>query len=190
MNPEFKTICKLVDRGGRVLDIGCGDGELLGLLTAQKQVSGYGLELSTNNVIACLRRGLNAIQADADQGLSQFRNHDFDYVVCTHSLQAFKKPDQVLREILRVGRIGIVSISNFGHWLCRLRLLAGGRMPTGPDSPSSWLDTPNIHPCTLRDFEASCEDQGYQVLQRVTTPRSPYPSLFCASALYCLKNKD
>ncbi len=189
MNPEFRTICDLVERGGRVLDIGCGDGELLALLTAEKDVSGYGLDLSSSNVIACLKRGLNAIQADADQGLRQFPSQDFDYVVCTHSLQAFKKPNQVLGEILRIGRIGIVSISNFGHWLCRLRLLAGGRMPTEAGAPSLWFETPNIHPCTLRDFKDSCRDQGYQVLQRVTTPPSPWPSLFCTSALYCLKSR-
>lgn len=178
----------------RILDLGCGDGALLAHLAQTRSVRGYGLEIDPDNVAACVKAGINVIQADVDEGLADFATGSFDYVVMTHALQALVRPDLVVAEMLRVGREVIVTFPNFGHWRVRLALLSG-RMPLTPALPSQWYDTDNIHLCTLADFEALCREFGWSVLERALLDRRHLsgkligmaPNLFCENALYKLR---
>ncbi len=169
MRPEFSIISQWIDEGSRVLDLGCGDGTLLAHLQTKRGVSGYGLDIDVGNIAACMENGVDAIHTDLDQGLSEFADEKFDYVVMTQALQVVQHPEQLLTEMLRVGRRGIVTFPNFGHWSTRLQLMLGGRMPRTPTLPAQWFDTKNIHLCTLRDFEILCQDLGLKVLQRSVT---------------------
>lgn len=161
------SIADWIRAGSRVLDLGCGDGALLDFLQRQRGVTGYGIEIDPDNIIRCLDAGVNVIQSDLDRGLSDFGDHSFDYVVMTETLQAMRYPHRLLREMLRVGREGIVTFPNFGHWRCRLQI-ALGRMPVTEHLPHTWYNTPNIHMCTIRDFEALCISEGIQILERRT----------------------
>jgi methionine biosynthesis protein MetW len=153
--------------GARVLDLGCGDGTLLAYLQRERHVTGYGIEIAPENIVRCLDEGVNVIHSDLDRGLSDFDDDSFDYVVMTQTLQAMRYPHLVLREMLRVGGEGIVTFPNFGHWKCRLQILFG-RMPVTDHLPNTWFNTPNIHMCTIDDFEALCLNEGIEVLQRHT----------------------
>ncbi len=169
MRPEFSIIQQWIEPQSRVLDLGCGDGTLLAHLQQQGGVSGYGLDIDVGNIAACLARGVDAIHTDLDEGLSDFADEKFDYVVMTQALQVVQQPERLLREMLRVGRRGIVTFPNFGHWSTRLQLLLGGRMPRTRTLPAQWYDTTNIHLCTLKDFEILCADLGLNILQRSVT---------------------
>ena len=138
--------------GSRVLDVGCGDGELLELLQRDKDVDGRGVEISQRGVNECVSRGLSVIQGDADSDLVFYPDKGFDFVILSQTLQATRNPRAVLEDLLRIGNRAIVSFPNFGHWSVRLSLLLRGRMPVTKDLPYSWYDTPNIHFCTIRDF--------------------------------------
>lgn len=194
LRPDLALICEWIRPGTRILDLGCGDGALLAHLAAHQQVSGYGLEIDPDNVARCVEAGVNVIQADLDDGLRDFENHSFDYVVMTQALQALQRPDDAVAEILRVGRIGIVTFPNFGHWRVRAAL-AAGRMPVTPTLPDRWYDSPNIHLCTVDDFEALCRERGWRILSRSLLDRSHRegarirlaPNLFCELALYMLQ---
>ncbi len=167
LRPDLAIISEWISSGSRVLDLGCGDGTLLEHLRQQRQVDGYGLEIAPENIVACIDRGVNVIQTDLDAGISDFFDENsFDYVVMTQTLQAMYYPDQLLKEMLRVGREGIVTFPNFGHWRARAQLALGGRMPVSTALPNQWYNTPNIHLCTLRDFEALCVRLGIRILQR------------------------
>ena len=154
---DFREILRLVRPGSRVLDVGCGEGELLELLAREKGVEGRGLEISSAGVSACLARGLAVVQGDADDDLDYFPARGFDYAVLSQTLPQVRQPRHVLSELLRIGERAIVSLPNFGHWRVRMDLLSQGRMPLTPSLPAPWWETPNIHLCTLRDFTQLCD---------------------------------
>lgn len=164
IRPDFAIIADWITPESRVLDLGCGDGYLLRYLSRVKRVTGYGLEIDPDHIPECIRAGINVIQMDLDRGLAEFDDDSFDYVVLSLTLQAIRYPDRLLGEMLRVGRQGIVTFPNFGHWQARAQLLRG-RMPVTRTLPNRWFDTPNIHLCTLRDFEALCADLDIHVLE-------------------------
>jgi methionine biosynthesis protein MetW len=160
---DFRAIAGLVAPGSRVLDVGCGSGELLALLERDKGVDGRGIEIGAAGVSACLARGLAVVQGDADRDLDQFPAAAFDYAVLSQTLQAVRDPKQVLGELLRIADRVIVSFPNFGHWRVRWTLVTTGRMPETRALPDPWWATPNIHLCTLRDFTALCADLDLRI---------------------------
>lgn len=167
LRPDLAIISEWIQPGSRVLDLGCGDGMLLEHLMVSRNVDGYGLEIDPDNVVRCIQRGVSVIQSDLDAGLTDyFDDNSFDYVVMTQTIQAVHYPSRLLSEMLRVGREGIVTFPNFGHWSSRLQLALGGRMPQSRALPNEWYDTPNIHLCTLKDFEALCHRLDIEILQR------------------------
>jgi methionine biosynthesis protein MetW len=155
---DFRAILGLVKSDARVLDIGCGEGALLEMLTRHKQVDGRGLEISPSNVSLCLARGLAVVQGDADHDLDDFPSQAFDYAILSQTLQTVRQPRHVLSELLRIADRAIVSFPNFGHWRVRWSLLAHGRMPMTGALPIPWWATDNIHLCTLRDFTLLCQE--------------------------------
>ena len=163
MKKEFKVIADLLPNDTRVLDVGCGDGSLMNFLVKEKNIEVRGLELDQNNVQECIYKGLPVIQGDAETELSQFPAQSFDYVVLSQTLQAFHKPDKVLKELLRVGKLVIVSIPNFGYWKVRTSLLFFGKMPITRSLPNTWYNTPNLHMCTIKDLFNYCEDQKINI---------------------------
>ena len=160
---DFKAIVELIGRGARVLDIGCGVGDLLDLLRRERGVDGRGIEISPAGVSACLARGLAVVQGDADQDLGDFASGAFDFVVLSQTLQAVGRPRAVLEQLLRIGERAIVTLPNFGHWRVRFSLLLAGRMPVTAALPEPWWSTANIHLCTLRDFTALCAELGIRI---------------------------
>ncbi|UOD50228.1 methionine biosynthesis protein MetW [Orrella daihaiensis] len=164
---DFERIGSWVDRGSRVLDLGCGDGSLLGYLRDTRQIRGVGVEISDERVIACVERGVDVIQQNLDDGLAMFGDRQFDTVVLSQTLQAVHQTEHVLREMVRVGRTGVVSFPNFGYWPHGWSILKG-RMPVTGQMPYAWYNTPNIHLCTLKDFEDLCRKLDLQILERVT----------------------
>ena len=162
---SFREITSLVQPGARVLDIGCGEGALLELLTEQKGVDGRGLEISPLGVQACLSRGLAVVQGDADRDLADFPTRAFDYAILSSTLQQVREPKTVLAELLRIAERAIVSLPNFGHWRVRLSLLARGRMPVTASLAEPWWSTDNIHLCTLKDFTLLCEELDIRIEQ-------------------------
>ncbi len=157
---DFAVIAGLVAPGSKVLDVGCGDGELMNLLQLSRNVDGRGIELSQKGVNECVARGLAVIQGDADSDLGFYNDKGFDYVILSQTLQATRNPRIVLEHLLRIGQHAIVSIPNFGHWRVRLSLFWNGRMPVTKDLPYTWYDTPNIHFCTIDDFIGLCDELG------------------------------
>lgn len=160
---DLQLIADMIEPGSRVLDVGCGDGDLLDYLEHFKQVTGRGVELSQEGVNACVSHGLSVIQGDADTDLSDYPSDAFDFVILSQTLQATHDPRRVLEQLVRIGRRAVVSFPNFGNWRVRLRLLFNGRMPVTDALPLPWYETPNIHLCTIRDFTALCERLGITV---------------------------
>lgn len=160
---DFKEILRLVRPGSRVLDVGCGEGELLEILAQEKQVDGRGVEISPEGVAAGLSRGLAVVQGDADRDLDHFAAKAFDYAILSQTLQAVRHPRHVLGELLRIADRAIVSFPNFGHWRVRWSLVSRGRMPETRALPEPWWSTPNIHLCTLADFLSLCEDLDLRI---------------------------
>lgn len=150
--PDHLLVAEMVRPGSRVLDVGCGDGALLRLLVERRRVDGRGIELSQSGVNASVAHGLSVVQGDADTDLAYYPDDAFDYVILSQTLQATRRPKQVVEDLLRIGRRAIVSFPNFGHWRTRLQFFAEGRMPTNSNLPDPWYETPNIHLCTIRDF--------------------------------------
>lgn len=185
--PDYAAIAGWVSMGSSVLDLGCGDGGLLRYLRESRRVTGYGVEIDDDSVAACVTNGVNVIQGDLERGLSDFDNRSFDYVILSQTLQAVRNGERIITEMLRVGREGIVTFPNFGYWVNRLHVLRG-RMPVSDNLPFEWFDTPNIHLCTITDFEDFCRAHGVRILERtvITNGRSVglLPNLRGALAVY------
>jgi len=194
MRPDLAIIADLVAPGARVLDLGCGDGELLAHLKRSKGVNGYGLEIDPDKITGCITVGVNVIEQDLDQGLTNFPSNSFDLVVMTDTLQSVRHPDVMLDEMLRIGHECIVTFPNFAHWQCRLYLALRGKMPIAKHLPHRWYDTPNIHLCTFADFEFLCRERRLRVMERFVVDTdyqnrpliNRFPNLFGSTAFYHL----
>jgi methionine biosynthesis protein MetW len=160
---DLDLIAGMIAADARVLDVGCGDGDLLALLARTKNVDGRGIELSQEGVNACVTRGLSVVQGDADADLRDYPDDAFDYVILSQTIQATRNPREVLTQMKRIGRHVVVSFPNFGNWRVRLQLLWSGRMPVTRTLGNAWYDTPNIHLCTVRDFVGLCDDLGFHI---------------------------
>jgi methionine biosynthesis protein MetW len=188
--PDFAAIAAWIPQGASVLDLGCGDGSLLRYLKETRNVRGYGVEISDENIVTCIRNGVNVIQGDLESGLSGFESNAFDYVLLSQTLQATRHTEALVREMLRVGCEGVVSFPNFGYWKARKNVLLGN-MPVSDELPYQWYDTPNVHLCTLHDFEKFCADLRLQILdRRVMTGDNEVkilPNLLGSMAVYRFK---
>ena len=167
MRADLEIIRKWVRPDSRVLDLGCGDGQLLGALQTQLNVRGYGLEIEPANITRCLAAGVNVLQQDLNQGIANFSDSSFDTVLMTQALQTVRRPDRLLDDMLRVGKETIITFPNFGYWRTRLYLLMHGRMPVSKALPYTWYNTPNIHLCTFRDFESLCRRKQIKIISRM-----------------------
>jgi methionine biosynthesis protein MetW len=191
---DHSVILDFIPAGTKVLDLGCGDGSLLVKLVRQKGVTGRGIEISEEGVRACIAKGLTVMQGDIDKGLRDYPDNSFDYVVLNQTLQAVKKPDVVLSEILRVGKKGIVGFPNFAYWKMRFYLFTYGRMPKTEFLPYEWDDTPNIHFCSILDFREYCAKNGVTIEKTVYLTadrggrvlRGVRPNMFAENAVYLL----
>lgn len=196
MRPDLDIVAGLVGTGARVLDLGCGDGALLEHLITRQGCAGHGIERSAEGFHACIARGVPVSQGDLEEELRRFDDASFDVAVLSLTLQATSHPASVLAEMLRVAPRGVVSLPNFGHWRLRTSLLLRGRMPSSRALPYAWHDTPNVHLCTLRDFEELVAETGSRTTRRVLLDedgralRGPCPSaaanLRAAGAAYAL----
>jgi methionine biosynthesis protein MetW len=188
---DFRLIADLVPHGSRVLDLGCADGQLLELLRDERAAEVRGIELSPQNVSACIGRGLSVFMGDIDAGLSDFPDGSFDVVVLSQTLQVVRHPRLVLEEMLRVGGRAIVSFPNFGYWRTRYSLAFRGRMPVNPSIPYSWYDTPNIHHTTIADFHDFAQDVGARVEQEISLAEGKrigaLPNLRADTAVFVLR---
>jgi len=200
MREDFREILRLVEPGARVLEVGCEDGELLDLLTRAREVDGQGLEISPENVAACLARGLSVVQGDGDRDLDYFPTRAFDYAVLSKTLQQMREPRRVLNELLRIAQRAIVSVPNFGHWRMRASLMTRGRMPETRALPDPWWGTANIHLCTLKDFTDLCRDLDLKIeacsalsggkSARPMNPRGVLENWRAESALFVLSRRE
>jgi methionine biosynthesis protein MetW len=185
---ETETITRWVAPGCRVLDLGCGDGRLLNHLWQARQAPGYGVEIDDAKVLECIRNDVNVLQMDLEDGLATFADRSFDCVILSETLQAIHRQEPLLRDMLRVGSEAIVSFPNFGYWRARIQIAFAGHMPVSKELPYQWYDTPNVHHCTLLDFETLCARLGFRILERVVLTggqRVGYmPNLLGALAIY------
>ena len=166
LRSDLNIIQGWIPTDSQVLDLGCGRGDLLHSLQTQKQCKGYGLEINADSIVACVEKGINVIEHDLNNGLRHFKNDSVDMVVMTQALQAVRRPDLLLDEMLRVGKEAIITFPNFGYWRTRLYLLRKGKMPMSKTLPYHWYDTPNIHHCTFRDFEKLCQEKQFTIMNR------------------------
>jgi methionine biosynthesis protein MetW len=185
--PDLAAIAQWVAPGARVLDLGCGDGALLRYLWEARQAPGYGVEIEDDSVVACVANDVNVLQVDLEDGLSLFADGSFDCVVLSQTLQAVHRTEAVMREMLRVAREAIVSFPNFGHWSARLQV-ALGHMPVSRSLPYQWYETPNVHHCTIADFEDLCRRLGIHIRERLVlhegNPVTVMPNLLGSLAVY------
>jgi methionine biosynthesis protein MetW len=185
--PDFAAIAAWIPQGSSVLDLGCGDGSLLRYLRETRQVRGYGVEISDENISACISNNVNVIQNDLESGIADFEKDSFDFVILSQTLQATRHTEALMKEIVRVGREGIVSFPNFGYWKNRLQVLTGN-MPVSDELPYQWYDTPNVHLCTLDDFEFLCAHLQMRILGRhvMTGGKDVHmmPNLLGSTAVY------
>ena len=184
---DFATIASWLTPGAQVLDLGCGDGSLLAYLKHSKAVGGYGIEIDDDGVLASLANGINVLQSDLESGLAGFADASFDCVILSQTLQAMRHTEEIVAEMLRVGRDAIVTFPNFGHWSHRLQIMRG-RMPVSKNLPYQWFDTPNIHLCTVADFDAFLASRQCVVENRVVLSRGrpivALPNLLGELAVY------
>jgi methionine biosynthesis protein MetW len=185
--PDFAAIAAWIPKGASVLDLGCGDGSLLRYLRETRHVRGYGVEISDLDIVSCIANGVNVIQNDLDAGLSDFEDNSFDFVILSQTLQATRHTEALIQEMLRVGREGIVSFPNFGYWRSRLNVMLGN-MPVSRELPYQWYDTPNVHLCTLNDFDDFCRKYCVSITARsvMTGGREVglLPNLLGSTAVY------
>ena len=193
---DHDVILGLVEPGSRVLDLGCGDGVLLRRLMDERGVTGLGVEIDTQAIIRCVEAGIDVIQDDLDQGIAEFADQSYDVVILNNTLQVTHRTDLVLREVLRVGRCGIITIPNFGYWRLRHQLLFLGRMPVTRTLPYPWYQTPNIRVLTIKDFRRLCRELG-GVIEREMFLRHGrgvrtlgWPNLFAPEALFVVRPAD
>ena len=185
---DLQLIADMIESNTRVLDAGCGNGTLLDYLGNFKQVDGRGIEISTEGVNACVSAGLSVIQGDVETDLKDYPDKSFDYVVLSQTLQAMRDPREVLHQLTRIGNRAIISFPNFGYWRYRLYILLKGRMPVSDTIPYQWYDTPNIHFCTIRDFQLLAEEMGLTIEKKLFLGSSSrfFPNWFSAQAVYLL----
>ena len=200
ISPEFKLISDWITPQSRVLDLGCGDGQLLAHLMERHNISGYGFELNAKKTIQAMQKNINVIQSDLNNHdiCEYFDEDSFDFVIMTQALQVVSRPDELLEEMLAVGKQCIITFPNFGHWRNRIQLMIGGQMPETETLPYHWYDTPNIHMCTFNDFESLCEEKGLEVVSRAVVNsehRTSFgmtllPNLLGEVALYKVQKKN
>ena len=166
LRDDLRLIYDWIPQGSRVLDLGCGRGELLSALVRDKQCSGCGVEIDTEGVLASIAAGISVIQADLEQGLQDFDSDSFDIIVLSQTIQSMQNTETILRDLTRVAREAVVSFPNFGYWRNRLQIALGGHMPVSERMPYQWYNTPNIHWCTLQDFDQLCAKNQIRVLER------------------------
>ena len=192
----LEIINNWISQDSKVLDLGCGKGEILLDLISSKNIKAVGVEIDGLNINECIANGINVIEQNIDEGLSNFIDKSFDVVIMSQTIQVLRDPKKALKEITRIGNECIVTIPNFGHWRARLSLLLTGKMPITEPLPESWFDTPNIHLCTLEDFELLCSEASIQISEKISfnsTGNSnmftrTWPNLFGASAIYKISN--
>lgn len=165
--PDYDVIANWVKEGSRVLDLGCGNGMLLETLIKKKKVSGIGIDNDADSLDACVAKGLSVVQVDLDQGLKDFPDKNFDYVILNDTLQALYRPLYVLQEMIRVGKKAIVGFPNFAHLAARSYLFFLGKMPMSKTLPYMWYNTPNIHFMTIKDFQVLCKEQNFKILKKI-----------------------
>ena len=197
MKKEFKIISKLIEKNSRILDVGCGDGELMSFIFNNISQDVRGIEISKTNVQKCISKGLTVIEGDAESDLFQFPDSSFDFVVLSQTLQAFLNPEKVLDELLRVGKRAIVTIPNFGHWKVRIDLLLKGTMPITKSLPHEWHNTPNLHMCTIKDFVNFCRKKNIKIdksmcvtdekISRITNKNMNYKNIFSQLGIFLIE---
>lgn len=187
---EHETICRLIPEKSRVLDLGCGEGDLLKLLQDRSQAQGMGVEVAEAKVYRCIEKGLVVHHGDIDEGLADFPDQSFDYVILSETLQEIYRPSLVIQEMLRVGRCGIVTFPNFAYWKIRWQLFITGRTPVTETLPYRWYETPNVQFLSILDFEDFCKIKNYTIEQRVYFNEGRevkyFPNLLAQSALFVI----
>ena len=183
MKKEFNIIAKLIKENAKVLDVGCGDGELMKYINENITNDIRGLEISKSNVQKCIEKGLTVIEGDAEKDLKQFPKSSFDYVILSQTLQAFLDPENVIAELLSVGKKAIVTIPNFGYWKVRLHLLFKGTMPITKNLPNEWYNTPNLHMCTIKDFVNYCNKKNI----KINSQNLSYKNLFSQLGIFVIE---
>ena len=190
---DFAAIARWIAPKAKVLDLGCGDGSLLGYLRGSLDITGYGIEKDDANVLACVKNGINVIQMDLEEGLSGFEARSFDVVILSQTLQAMYHTERIVQEMLRVGKEVIVTFPNFGYWKHRMSIVVGN-MPVSRNLPYQWYDTPNVHMCTIHDFDGFCAGHGIHVRERLILtdgkPVTLLPNLLGSLAMYRFANSQ
>lgn len=195
IRPDLNIIANLIDTNSSVLDLGCGKGELLSKLINEKKVQGHGVEIYDDYVFECAGKGVPVIHSDLDEGLGDYPDKSFDYVILSQTLQQVKRPHVILREMLRVGKIGIVSLINFGYWWVRHYLFFHGEMPKSRALPYEWYDTPNIHLSTIKDFRTLCMKNNFYIKKQINLTHKKkglilptlFPNSFAELAIFVLE---
>tara|TARA_B100001250_G_scaffold392512_1_gene394364 strand:- start:552 stop:1151 length:600 start_codon:yes stop_codon:yes gene_type:complete len=189
---DFPIIANWINSNSKVLDLGCEDGKLLNYLKKEKNITGYGIEKDPDNWLKSLKAGINVLQVDLEAGLSEFEDNSFDVVILSKTIQSVHNTVEIINEMLRVGKQVIVTFPNFGYWKNRLQSIQGV-MPKSKELPYSWFNTPNVHLCTIKDFDNLCKSKKYKVIDRLVLTDNKSvticPNLFGALALYNLVNQ-
>jgi len=188
----LEVIRNWVKKDSDILDLGCGKGEILQYLSEKLNTSSLGIEIDQSNINKCIQSGLNVVQQNIDEGLDNFKDESFDTVIMSQTIQVLKEPKKALLEVTRIGRESIVTIPNFGHWSTRINLLLSGKMPVTSSLPDKWHNTPNIHLCTISDFELLCEDCGINIIEKRFFSNAGnenfltafLPNIFASTAMY------
>ena len=186
---DFPIIANWVNSNSKVLDLGCGDGELLNYLKKERNITGYGIEKDPDNWLKSLKKGINVLQVDIEAGLPEFEDNSFDVVILSKTIQSMHNTEEILDEMLRVGKHVIVTFPNFGYWRDRIQSIKGV-MPKSKELPYSWFNTPNVHLCTIKDFDDLCKSNAYKIVNRLVLTDNKsvsfFPNLLGALALYNL----